>query len=71
MTQAALQKIMLEKVKIFVLVLSIIYCLKYLFEFIVLLRQDDPPPMNLGVVEKVLLYLSMSYIVTAIISIFL
>jgi len=60
---------MVQKIELFVLVLSIIYCLKHLIGFIFILGQDDPTPIKVGVVEKVLLYLASSYIVTSLITI--
>jgi len=58
----------LQKIELFLFNLSVIYCIKYLIQFIAVLTQDNPTPIELGKVERVLLYLSASYIVTAIIS---
>ena len=61
-------KNMIEKLEIFVLVLSSLFCFKHLIQFIVTLTQEDPTPIKLGVIEKVLLYFSISYVITSIIS---
>jgi hypothetical protein len=59
---------MIQKIELFVLVLSIIYCIKFIFQFSFTLRQDNPEPIKFGTIEKVLLYLASSYIITAIIA---
>jgi hypothetical protein len=60
---------MIPKIELFFLVLSAIYCVKFIFEFIFALRQDNPEPIKISSVEKVLLYLASSYIITALIDI--
>jgi hypothetical protein len=62
---------MVQKIEIFVFILSLIFCLKHLIHFIAVLNQEIPEPMKVGVMEKVLLYFASSYIITAIIMIFL
>lgn len=59
---------MIQKIELFVFVLSIIFCLQFLLKFILILRQDNPEPMNTSTLEKIFLYLASSYIVTAIIT---
>jgi hypothetical protein len=59
---------MIQKIELFVLVLSIIFCLQFLVKFVLLLTQDNPEPMNTSTLEKIFLYLTSSYIVTAIIT---
>jgi len=58
---------MIEKIQIFVLVLSALFCLNHLGRFIITLFQEEPVPIKLGVVNKILLYLSTSYIISSII----
>jgi hypothetical protein len=60
---------MLEKIELFVFNLSVLYCLKYLIQVIMVLKQDDPTPIVPSNVEKIFLYLSISYIVTTIINV--
>jgi hypothetical protein len=62
---------MIQKIELFVLVLSAIYCIKFIFAFSFALRQDNPEPIKISSVEKILLYLALSYIITSVISLFL
>jgi len=62
---------MIQKIEIFVLVLSVLYWIMFLFRFFTVIKEDNPEPMALGTFEKVLLYLSSSYIITGIITLFL
>jgi hypothetical protein len=64
-----LRNMMIQKIEIFVFILSVIFCLKHLIGLIMMLTQEDPTQISIGKVEKVLLYLSSSYIVTSVISI--
>jgi hypothetical protein len=59
---------MLHQIKIFILILSIIYTLGKLIEFVFKLFQDNPEPMVLTKVDKVLIHLSTSYIITFILT---
>ena len=54
---------MLE-IKIFLLVLSVIYSLRYVFEFVIKLIINNTEPIKLSKVEGILLYFSTSYIIT-------
>jgi hypothetical protein len=60
---------MLQRIELFVFVLSIIYSLKHIVQIIIETSKDDPTPLSIGKVEKVLLYLAMSYIITSIITV--
>ena len=55
---------MMEQIKIFLFVLSIIYTLKFIFEFIFKLTQENPEPLVVKEIEKVFLYFSSAYIIT-------
>jgi hypothetical protein len=55
---------MIEQIKLFVFVLSFVYTLKFIFEFIIKLFQSEPVPMAVTKVNEVFLYLSISYIIT-------
>jgi len=59
---------MIENILLFVLVLSVLFCFNHLVSFIIKLFQENPEPIKLGVVNKVLLYLSTAYIFTSIIT---
>jgi hypothetical protein len=58
---------MINEIKIFFLILSIVFTLKFVVEFIVKLFQEEPVPMKISKVNEVLLYLSLSYIITSLI----
>jgi hypothetical protein len=58
---------MINEIKIFFLILSIVFSLRFVFEFIVKLIQEEPVPMKISKVNEVFLYLSLSYIITSLI----
>jgi hypothetical protein len=60
---------MLQKIEIFFLVLSVIFCLQYFFKIVHMIRQDNPYPISVSTTEKILIYLSLSYLLTFIITI--
>ena len=55
---------MMEQIKTFLFVLSLIYTLRFIFEFIFKLTQENPEPLVIKEIEKVFLYLSSSFIIT-------
>ena len=58
-----------KEVGIYLMVLSTIYCLRYMIPIIIELISKDPKPIeNPSTVETVLLYLASSLIITGIIS---
>jgi magnesium-transporting ATPase (P-type) len=59
---------MAQKIQLFFLVLSVIFCLQYILRIVYLVKQDNPEPMKIGSVEKIFLYIASSYIVTSIIT---
>ena len=58
---------MINEIKIFLLILSIIYTLRFIVEFVVKLLQEEPVPMKISKVNEVLLYFSLTYIITSLI----
>jgi hypothetical protein len=58
---------MINEIKIFFLILSVVFSLRFVFEFIVKLLQEEPVPMKISKVNEVFLYLSLSYIITSLI----
>ena len=58
---------MINEIKIFFLILSMVFTLRFIVEFIVKLYQEEPVPMKINKVNEVFLYLSLSYIITSII----
>jgi len=51
---------------LFLLILSIIFTSKYLFEFFYKFTQTNPEPLKITKEERIFLYLSISYIITYI-----
>jgi hypothetical protein len=52
------------QIKLFFLVLSIIYILRFLVELVIKLNQDDAEPITLSKLEQVVQLISLSYIIT-------
>lgn len=48
----------------FLLVLSIVYLVRFAVEFAVKLTQDNPQPLEINKTETVFMYLAFSYIIT-------
>jgi hypothetical protein len=64
---------MIQLIKIFGFVLSSLYVTVFLVKLIIQVRSDDInlEPMNISTIGEILLYLAFSYIITAIITLFL
>lgn len=58
---------MVQEIKIYLMVLSVIFMLKIAFGFFIRLFQENPEPLTLTKNEIVLTYLTISYIITFII----
>lgn len=56
-------KIMTE-IKIFLLVLSILYSMKFVSQFVLKMTQETPEPIKVNKVEQTLLFLAVSYVIT-------
>jgi len=59
---------MINEIKIFLFILSVLFISKLFIEFIVKLIQPITEPLKLNDVEKVIIYLSISYIITFLIT---
>ena len=57
---------MINEIKLFLFVLSIVYELKFVAEFIFRLTTDNPTPLEVKEIEKIFLYLSIAYTITYI-----
>ena len=57
----------MNEIKLFMFVLSLLFLCKNIIIFSIKLFETDPEPMTLTITEKVLLYLSFSYVITSII----
>jgi hypothetical protein len=52
------------QIKLFFLVLSIMYILRFLIELVIKLNQDDAEPITLSKLEQTVQLISLSYIIT-------
>jgi len=59
---------MINKIEIFLCVLSAVFIGKYILEIIIKLILSDSKPMVINKYEKVSLYLAVSYIITYILT---
>jgi len=57
---------MIEQIKLFLFVTSIIYTLRFVVEFVVRLTQENPEPMTMSKLDQVFQIISLSYIITYI-----
>lgn len=55
---------MLMEIKLFLFVLSIIFQLKFIVEFLLKFTQETPTPIKINEIEKIFLYISSSYTIT-------
>jgi hypothetical protein len=55
---------MMEQIKLFLFVLSLIYTLRFVFEFVLKLTQQNPEPLVIKEIEKIFLYFTSAYIIT-------
>ena len=58
---------MIGNIELFVFVLSVVFILRFVGEFVVKLIQTTPDPLEINKYEKVILYIAVSYIITYII----
>ena len=54
----------MDEIKLFLFVLSLLFICKNIIIFSIKLFETDPEPMTLTMTEKILLYLSFSYVIT-------
>jgi hypothetical protein len=55
---------MINEIKLFVLVLSLIFTLRFVFQFVIKLFQENPEEMKINKYERVLLHFTSAYIIT-------
>ncbi len=58
---------MIDNIELFVMVLSVVFILRFLGEFVVKLLQTSPKSLEINKYERVFLYIAISYIITYII----
>ena len=56
----------MTEIKLFLFVLSIIYTLRFVLEFVIKLTQDNPEPLVMSKLEQTVQIISLSYIITYI-----
>ena len=59
---------MLQQIKLFLFVLSIIYTLRFVAELVIRLFQDNPDPIQLSKLEQFYQFVALSYIITFILT---
>jgi len=57
---------MMQEIKLFLFVLSIIYSIRIIVEFFLKLTQENPEPMKLSKAEQAIQVCALSYIITYI-----
>jgi hypothetical protein len=57
---------MINEIKLFLFILSIVFELKFITEMVVKFFQEDPEPLVIKEIEKLFLYLTTAYIITYI-----
>jgi len=59
---------MINNIELYILVLSIVFVLRFISEFIIKLFITSAEPLSINKYEKVILYFVISYIITYIIT---
>lgn len=59
---------MIHKIELFLFILSCVYSLKFVIEFIARFTEKDPQPMVIDKTNQVFLYMAISYIITFILT---
>lgn len=60
---------MIKAASIFFFILSMIFLLRYIGEFLLALKDENPKPMSINKVIEIFIYLSLSYVITFLIAI--
>jgi hypothetical protein len=58
---------MIEQIKLFLFVLSVVFTLRFVSEFVLKLFQEEPQPMKINSVKETFIYIALAYIITFII----
>lgn len=59
---------MLKQIEIFLFILSSIYLLRFVIEFLVRFKDEVPKPMEISNVNQVFIYLAVAYVITYLIT---
>lgn len=57
---------MINELKLFLLVLSLIFTLRFVIQFTIKLFQENPEEFKINKIEKVLIHFAIAYIITYI-----
>jgi hypothetical protein len=57
-------KNMIQQIKLFLLILSIVFLLNFIIKFILKFFEETPQPIEVTKTNEVFLYLGISYIIT-------
>ena len=55
---------MMEQIKLYIFVLSLVFCFRFVFEFLLKLTQENPTPLTLNKYQQGIMYFAVSYIIT-------
>ncbi len=58
---------MINNIELYILILSTVFILRFVFEFIIKLFVTSAEPLSINKYEKIILYFVVSYIITYII----
>jgi hypothetical protein len=58
---------MIQKIELYFFILSIVFSIRFVIEFVSKLREENPTPMQMEKHNQAFLYLTTSYIVTYLI----
>jgi|Laugrespbdmm15sd_2_1035082.scaffolds.fasta_scaffold04245_6 hypothetical protein len=58
---------MIQKIELYFFILSIIFSIRFVIEFVSKLREENPTPMQMEKHNQAFLYLATTYIVTYLI----
>lgn len=59
---------MIRHIEIYLLVLSSVYLFKFVIEFILKLKDENPKPIEISKINQIFIYLAISYVITFIIT---
>jgi hypothetical protein len=58
----------LQQIRLFLFVLSVVYTSRFIVELVIRLFQDNPDALTLSKVEQTMHYVALSYIITFILT---
>jgi len=55
---------MIQEIKLFLLILSIVFSSKFIIKFVMKFFEESPEPIEMSKTNEVFIYLAISYIIT-------